>query len=79
VGGWPAADANEFARMVSPEHFVAVRDRFGGPAPAALERALDGYRAALVGFEAQAREIAAREAQAAAELDRRILEIAGGA
>ena len=27
-----------FAEMVSPEHFVAVRDRFGGPAPAALGR-----------------------------------------
>jgi argininosuccinate lyase len=56
-----------------------VRDRFGGPAPAALDRALDGYRAALVGFETKAQQIAAREAQAAAELDRRTLEIAGGA
>ena len=28
-------DADAFRAMTSPEHFVAVRDRFGGPAPAA--------------------------------------------
>ncbi|CAN7651339.1 argininosuccinate lyase [Bosea sp. LjRoot9] len=79
VGRAPAADAAQFARMVSPEHFVAVRDRFGGPAPVVLDRALEGYRAALAGFETKAQQIAAREAQAAAELDRRIPEIAEGA
>ena len=79
VGRAPAADAAEFARMVSPEHFVAVRDRFGGPAPAALDIALSGYRDALAGFEARAGEHAARERAAGEELSRRIDAIAGGA
>ena len=79
VGRAPTADAAEFARMVSPEHFVAVRDRFGGPAPAALDIALGGYRDALSAFEARAGEHAARERAAGAELSRRIDAIAGGA
>ena len=79
VGRAPTADADEFARMVSPEHFVAVRDRFGGPAPAALDIALGGYRDALAGFEARASEHAARERAAGDELSRRIDAIAGGA
>ena len=38
TGRKPAIDAALFAELVSPEHFVAVRDRFGGPAPAPLMR-----------------------------------------
>jgi argininosuccinate lyase len=78
VGRKPAADAAEFARMVSPEHFVSVRDRFGGPAPAAMDAALTGYDTALTGFEARAQASRQHEADAAAELDRRILDIARG-
>ena len=38
--GRPTDDGAEaFRAMTSPEHFVAVRDRFGGPAPAALDAA----------------------------------------
>src|SRR5690554_6148901 len=33
-------DADTFAELVSPEHFVAVRTRFGGPAPEPLDAAL---------------------------------------
>lgn len=37
-------NADAFAEAVAPETFVARRDRFGGPAPAALAEALAGYR-----------------------------------
>ncbi|WP_371170864.1 argininosuccinate lyase [Aliiroseovarius sp. 2305UL8-7] len=37
----------QFAIATSAEHFVAVRDRFGGPAPAALDGALMTYSAQL--------------------------------
>ena len=46
-GDGPRAEARrgaEFAEIVSPEHFIAVRGRFGGPVPQALEAALAGYR-----------------------------------
>jgi argininosuccinate lyase len=70
---------DEFARIVSPEHFVAVRERFGGPGPAALDSAISGYRTALKGFEQRADAITRRESDAAAELDARFAELAGGA
>ena len=47
VGRVSKLDAAEFTRVVSAEYFVAVRDRFGGPAPAPMERALTGYRVEL--------------------------------
>lgn len=78
VGRKPTAGPAEFAEMVSPGHFVAVRDRLGGPAPAALDAAFAGYRAALDGFEARAAAIAAREGAAADELERRVQDLAKG-
>ena len=33
----------EFRRFVSPEHFIAVRERFGGPGPKAFAASLAGY------------------------------------
>ncbi|MGR3662211.1 MAG: argininosuccinate lyase [Paracoccaceae bacterium] len=36
-----------YTKSVSAENFVAVRDRFGGPAPAPMEVAIKGYRAEL--------------------------------
>ncbi|MEM7568111.1 MAG: hypothetical protein AAF321_12850, partial [Pseudomonadota bacterium] len=58
-----------FAEAVSPETFVARRDRMGGPAPSALKEALDGYSAAL---DDLARRRASRaERRAEAELARR--------
>jgi argininosuccinate lyase len=79
VGRRPTADAAAFAAMVSPEHFVAVRDRLGGPAPAALATAFAGYRAALETFVRRADVIAEREAAAREELAARVAEIAEGA
>ncbi|KFL29176.1 argininosuccinate lyase [Devosia riboflavina] len=37
-------DEASFAEIVSPEYFVAVRTRFGGPAPEPLNAAIAGYR-----------------------------------
>jgi argininosuccinate lyase len=78
VGRAPKVGPEEFARMVSPEHFVAVRDRLGGPAPAALDAAIDAYRAALATFGRCAAAAAQREAAAARELEQRIQDIARG-
>ena len=79
VGRPPRAGQGEFASMVSPEHFVAVRDRFGGPAPAALDAAIRGYRTSLDAFHERAASRSAFEAAAARDLDTRIDEIARGA
>lgn len=34
----------EFRRIGTPEHFIAVRTPYGGPAPAPMDRSLAGYR-----------------------------------
>ena len=54
-------DAARFATIVSPEHFVAVRTRPGGPAAAPMRTALAGYRDALSGFEAAMAKASATE------------------
>ena len=61
--------AEDFAAAVSPGHFVAVRDRFGGPGAEPMRDALAAYRAALADHEATARAHARREAEASAALD----------
>ena len=49
--GRPASiDATLFAELVSPEYFVSVRTRFGGPAPAPLAAAIAGYREQAAAF-----------------------------
>ena len=67
----PKIDAVQFAQLVSPEHFVAVRGRFGGPAPEAMEEALSTYRDTLAAFEKTSAAQAAHEAAAAKELNER--------
>jgi argininosuccinate lyase len=79
VGRPPKAGSDEFARMVSPEHFVAIRDRLGGPAPAALDASISSYREALAGFERRAAATEEREAGAVRDLDHCIQSIAQGA
>ena len=61
-------DASRFAEIVSPEHFIAVRGRFGGPAPEALEASLDGCRQRLDQATQEAAAIAAREDTSSREL-----------
>jgi argininosuccinate lyase len=58
----------QFAEIVSAEHFIAVRDRPGGPAPRPLDEALAGYRLQLRGLRDAALAAAARESAAADEL-----------
>jgi argininosuccinate lyase len=72
-------DEASFADMVSAEHFVAVRNRFGGPAPEALQAALDDYRRQLDALDEQARAAAEREAAASAELQTRFRALMGEA
>ena len=65
AGRATAISAEEFQELTSAEHFVAVRDRFGGPAPAALDASLSGYRAALQALDRRAAETNERESAAA--------------
>ena len=67
TGRAPALDARAFADAVSPARFVALRDRFGGPAPAPMDAALDGYSATLDALRAAttARIARIRKAEAA--------------
>jgi argininosuccinate lyase len=62
-------DEARFREIVSPEHFVAVRARFGGPAPEPLDKAFAGYAAVLDTFAATAATAADREKGASAMLD----------
>jgi argininosuccinate lyase len=63
--------AQDFTRFVSPEHFVAVRERPGGPGPKALAASLARYRAAA---DRQAAHLAARRGRRdAAAAERRRL------
>lgn len=72
-------DAALFAQLVSPEHFVAVRDRFGGPAPAPLDAAIAGYRNKSAEFAARMQRHAAMQAAAAAELQSKFSALMGAA
>ncbi len=69
AGRATSISADAFREIISPEHFVAVRDRLGGPAPAALDAALTRYHAALEALSVRAAEDAEREATARRALD----------
>jgi argininosuccinate lyase len=69
TGRAPRLDAAGFATAVSPERFVALRDRFGGPAPASLDAAFDRAAATLDAWRSAAAARADRERDAAAALD----------
>ena len=43
IGRPPELSEADFRRFVSPEHFIAVRERYGGPGPKALAASLKGY------------------------------------
>lgn len=73
----PQLDEPTFQKLVSPEHFVAVRKRFGGPAPEPMDEAISAYRQTLDAFEKAASESAAREAKALAELNDRFTALTG--
>ena len=79
TGRGTAIDGDSFAHMVSPEHFVAVRDRFGGPAPRALQEALQSYRSQLAALADRTRVAAERERSSAGELNAKFQELLGEA
>jgi argininosuccinate lyase len=68
TGQAPTLAESDFQQIVSPEYFVSVRDRFGGPAPAPMAEALTEYRTRAAGFAADAAAHAQAEALAAATL-----------
>ena len=69
VGREPRLDRQGFATAVSPERFIGVRERFGGPGPRALGEGLAAYREALDRFDAEAERVSARETMARRERD----------
>ncbi|TFL18469.1 argininosuccinate lyase [Jannaschia formosa] len=64
TGRETALDPAAFAEAVSPETFVARRDRPGGPAPAALDAAFETYAGALDDLRARTRARADRHDEA---------------
>ncbi|MGO4572104.1 argininosuccinate lyase [Microvirga sp. 2TAF3] len=79
TGRQTSIDEATFVEMVAPEHFIAVRNRFGGPAPQVLSEALQGYRDQLDALTDQARATAAREVTASSELDSKFRSLLGEA
>lgn len=77
TGRKPSVDLAKFKEIVSPEHFVAVRARFGGPAPEPMRDALAVYREKFTAFETEAKKAAVKEAAAAAELKEKFTALIG--
>ena len=69
TGRKSAIDAERFADIVSPAHFVAVRARYGGPAVAPLDEALAAYGETLGGFRKRLSEALDRKVRADVERD----------
>ena len=68
IGRPPKLSEADFRRFVSPEHFIAVRERFGGPGPKALAASLAGYAKQLAGHATALAVFEERMAAAAAAL-----------
>ncbi|WP_240233469.1 argininosuccinate lyase [Devosia lacusdianchii] len=64
-------DATTFAELVSPEYFVSVRTRFGGPAPEPLAAAIASYRQEASRLAEQYENLLRRQADAARMLKTR--------
>jgi argininosuccinate lyase len=79
TGRKTSIDAALFAKLVSPEHFVAVRNRFGGPAPEPLAAAIAGYREKSAEFAMQIQRHADVEATAVSELNNKFSALVGAA
>jgi len=76
TGRDPSFGQEKFEELVSPQHFVAVRNRPGGPAPQAMADALAQYHSAALAFSARAAENAAFEARADSELNQKFSALA---
>ncbi|WP_322895372.1 MULTISPECIES: argininosuccinate lyase [unclassified Yoonia] len=69
VGRETQMQADAFAEVVSPDYFVRVRNRFGGPGEVPMRDALEVYRDALADYETTAQTYARRETAAREALD----------
>jgi argininosuccinate lyase len=69
TGRAPDMSHSAFADAVSLQGFIAVRDRFGGPAPAAMEAALAGYDDMLAVLRVDLQDILTRRNDAKAMLN----------
>jgi len=69
-------DEAGFIDTVSMQRFVAVRDRFGGPAPAALEEAFDHYASDLQTLKVSVISMRDRSVAAEAELQTAFQQLA---
>lgn len=69
TGHAPTLTEEAFREAVSMEGFVSRRDRFGGPAPAALSAAFDTYRTDLVDLMSRSTSRAIRRKNAQHALD----------
>ncbi|QWK79277.1 argininosuccinate lyase [Ochrobactrum sp. BTU1] len=72
----PSFGHEKFEQLVSPQHFVAVRDRLGGPGPEAMAAALAIYQNAALAFNVRASELADFEAKADSELNQKFSALA---
>jgi argininosuccinate lyase len=79
VGRQSALDRAAFAEIVSPEYFVSVRNRFGGPAPEPLGAAIAGYRKDAANLADKHQTILRRQADAARMLNERFGALKGTA
>lgn len=79
TGRTTTLDETSFAEIVSPDYFVSVRTRFGGPAPAPLNAAIAGYRADAGRLAATQEKILRRQADAARMLKERFDALKGTA
>ena len=68
----PKLAEDEFRRIGTPEHFIAVRTQCGGPAPAPMDRSLSGYRDQLEIDRARVAGHQSRIEAAAAKLTDRV-------
>lgn len=69
TGKEPSFDRAKFEELVSPEYFVRIRDRTGGPAEKPMADALAHYKATAQAFAAQTAKQSADEANAARALN----------
>ncbi|MCW5719666.1 MAG: argininosuccinate lyase [Devosia sp.] len=79
TGRTSSLDAATFAELVSPEYFVAVRTRFGGPAPEPLLAAIAGYKDRSAQLNEQFQTLLRRQSDAARLLKERFDALKGTA
>lgn len=79
VGRAPKLSTEEIRTLATPEHFIAVRDRRGGPAPAALAASLQRYRDRLAMLRDRAGQVAERERTARQSLSEAVAALIAAA